>query len=286
MIHVTEGYLTLLAAAEAALAPIAGPRKPRIALVLGSGLGGAPLFSPDSDESGESIEIPFSEIPGMPSTSVLGHAGTMSFICVHGVQTIAMAGRLHLYEGHAPQVVVHPIRLMIRLGVEVIVLTNAAGGLVPRLRTGDIMSLSDHINLTATSPLLGPNADELGERFPVMAGVYDPYLRATAARIAAEQGIELKEGVYAGVLGPQFETPAEVSALVSQGAHAVGMSTVLEAIAARHMGARVVAFSLITNAAGFHDEGGHEAVLAAGAASTDRMAGLIGGLVEAIDRAT
>ena len=286
MIHVTDDYLSLLAAAEDRLALLAIRHRPRVGLVLGSGLGGAPIFAPDCDESGDAAEVPFSEIPGMPSASVAGHAGTMSFIDMHGVPTIAMRGRLHLYEGHAPQVVVHPIRLMARLGIEVLVLTNAAGGLVPELRTGDIMCLSDHINLTGTSPLIGPNADELGERFPVMRDVYDPQLRARAAEVAPEHGVDLKEGVYAGVLGPQFETPAEVAAIAAMGAHAVGMSTVLEAIAARHMGVRVVGFSLVTNAAGVHEEGGHEAVLAAGAASADRMAGLIGGLVEAIVRAT
>jgi len=166
-----------------------------------------------------------------------------------GTPVCAMQGRVHLYEGHAPADVVRGVRAMITLGANVIVLTNAAGGIRRDLAPGSLMLIEDHLNLTATSPLLGPNDDSLGPRFPALSDAYDPSLCTLALKVARAGRFKLKAGVYAGLLGPAYETPAEVRMLRSWGADAVGMSTVLETIAARHMGARVLGISCITNRA-------------------------------------
>lgn len=270
--------LGLLDDATRMLRGFVGSRRPRVGIVLGSGLDD--VIGAASDI----VEIPYAEIPGFVSSSVQGHAGSLVFATIAGVETAIMRGRVHLYEGHHPLSVVHPVRTLVRLGIEVLVLTNAAGGLVPELRTGDIMCISDHLNLTGANPLVGPNLDALGPRFPVMAAAYDEELRAVARSVAHGAGIRLAEGVYAGVLGPTFETPAEVEALVRLGAHAAGMSTVFETIAARHAGVRVVGFSLITNAAG--SAHGHEDVLAAGREGAANMATLVTGVVSALDAST
>ncbi|MBS3957683.1 MAG: purine-nucleoside phosphorylase [Clostridiales bacterium] len=275
-----EGIERVLDEAVASLTGLAGRRRPKVGVVLGSGLGGV------IDAAADVEEVHYSQIPGFAVSGVKGHVGSLAFARVGGVESVVMRGRVHLYEGHEPHVVVHPVRTLIRLGVEALVLTNAAGGLAPKLCAGDIMGISDHINLTGTSPLAGPNIDNLGPRFPVMAGAYDEDLRAHARAVAQREGIPYAEGVYAGVLGPAFETPAEVAALTRLGADAVGMSTVFETIAARHAGVRVVALSLITNTAGAHDDGGHEAVLAAGEAGAARMATLVTALVSVACEAT
>lgn len=216
---------------------------PKVGLVLGSGLGAF------ADTLAERVAIPFAEVPFMPQARVAGHAGNLCFGRAGDVPVVCMQGRVHLYEGHPIETVVHGVRTMARLGVRTVLLTNAAGGLVPSWAAGDLMVLTDHLNLMGTSPLVGLNDGALGPRFPDMTSAYDPELRALAQDAAREAGIALREGVYAGLLGPSYETPAEIRMLRVFGAHAVGMSTVHEAIALRHMGVRVGALSCITNLA-------------------------------------
>ncbi|HSY20586.1 MAG TPA: purine-nucleoside phosphorylase [Polyangiaceae bacterium] len=216
---------------------------PRIGVVLGSGLGAF------ADTLGGLVKIPYQDLPHMAASAVAGHDGNLCFGHASGVPVVCMQGRVHLYEGHPIERVVHGVRTMARLGVRAVLLTNAAGGLVPTWSAGDLMGVTDHLNLTAMSPLLGPNEDALGPRFPDMTNAYDAELREALTAAAAQASIELREGVYAGMLGPQYETPAEIRMLRSLGAHAVGMSTVHEVIALRHMGVRVGALSCITNLA-------------------------------------
>ena len=216
---------------------------PRIGVVLGSGLGAF------ADTLGGLVKIPYQDLPHMAASAVAGHEGNLCFGHAAGVPVVCMQGRVHLYEGHPIERVVHGVRTMARLGVRAVLLTNAAGGLVPTWSAGDLMAVTDHLNLTAMSPLLGPNEDALGPRFPDMTNAYDAELREALTAAAAQASIELREGVYAGMLGPQYETPAEIRMLRSLGAHAVGMSTVHEVIALRHMGVRVGALSCITNLA-------------------------------------
>jgi purine-nucleoside phosphorylase len=216
---------------------------PRVGVVLGSGLG---AFA-DTLDGGS--KIPYRDLPHMPASAVAGHAGNFCFGSVAGVPIVCMQGRVHLYEGHGVDMVVHGVRTMARLGVECVLLTNAAGGLEPSWAPGDFMVLSDHLNLTGVSPLVGANDERLGPRFPDMTSVYDRDLRSMLHAVARELGTELREGVYAALLGPSYETPAEIRMLRMLGAHAVGMSTVAEAIALRHMGVRVGAVSCISNLA-------------------------------------
>lgn len=217
--------------------------EPKVGVVLGSGLG---AFA-DSLDGG--IRIPYRELPHMPTSAVPGHAGSLCFGTIARVPVVCMQGRLHLYEGYPIDRVVHGVRTMARLGVERVLLTNAAGALDPGWAPGDLMAIADHINLTGISPLVGPNDEALGTRFPDMTRAYDPELRAMLHHAAQQANIGLRDGVYAGVLGPQYETPAEVNMLRMLGAHAVGMSTVHEVIALRHIGVRVAALSCITNLA-------------------------------------
>ncbi|UJR81655.1 purine-nucleoside phosphorylase [Sandaracinus amylolyticus] len=214
---------------------------PRVALVLGSGLGSF------ADTLEGATRIPYEEIPGMPVSGVAGHAGRLVIGRAEGVPCIAMQGRVHLYEGHESADVVFGLRLMMRLGAKVVVVTNAAGGANPALEPGDLMLIEDHLNMTGRTPLLGPNDEALGPRFPDMSEAYDPGLRRLAREVAGELGVPLRGGIYAGLLGPSYETPAEIRMLQRLGADAVGMSTVLETIAARHAGARVLGISCITN---------------------------------------
>lgn len=217
--------------------------EPKVGLVLGSGLGAF------ADTLEGLVKIPYSELPHMHASAVVGHAGNLCFGHVGKVPVVCMQGRIHLYEGHSPEAVVHGARTMARLGVGAVLITNAAGGLEPSWEAGDLMLMTDHLNLTGTTPLLGPNDDALGPRFPDMSTAYDLELRAAARDVAAKAGITLREGIYAGLLGPSYETPAEVRMLGKLGAQAVGMSTVLETIALRHMKVRVGALSCITNLA-------------------------------------
>lgn len=216
---------------------------PKVGLVLGSGLGAY------ADTLASKKVIPFGDVPGMATSKVVGHAGNFVFGDVSGMHVVAMQGRVHLYEGHPVSDVVFGIRLMVKLGVSIVIITNAAGGSGMKLSAGDLMLIDDHLNLTGQNPLVGANEPELGARFPDMTRAYDPALGEYAVQVAKKQGFALQRGVYAGLLGPTYETPAEVRMLRGLGADAVGMSTVLEVIAARHMGARVLGFSCITNLA-------------------------------------
>ncbi len=223
---------------------------PDVAVVLGSGLGDF------ADTLDQASVLPYAEIPGWPSSSVVGHAGKL-VVGTHGsgARVAALAGRAHLYEGHPVSRAVFGVRAMVRWGVQRIVLTNAAGGINSAFTEGALMLIDDHINLLGTNPLVGPNLDELGPRFPDMTYVYDRDLAQLALEAAAAVQVPLQRGVYVATLGPSYETPAEIRAFRTLGADAVGMSTVPEAIAARHMGAAVAGISCITNpAAGVLDQ--------------------------------
>jgi len=224
-------------------------REPRVALVLGSGLGAY------ADTFEDRVAIPYTEIRGMPMSKVAGHAGNLVLGTAEGVSVAAMQGRVHLYEGHPAADIVFGLRLMLHLGAEIAIITNAAGGIAEELEVGDLMLIEDQLNLTGTSSLLGVNEEELGPRFVDMSVAYDNELRELADEGAKALGFSLKRGIYAGLLGPAYETPAEVRMVRTLGGSAVGMSTVLEVIAARHMGARVLGMSCITNkAAGLGQE--------------------------------
>ena len=217
--------------------------EPVVGVVLGSGLGAF------ADRLEGLTKIPYRDLPHMPSSAVQGHAGNLCFGHVKGVPVVCMQGRVHLYEGHPVVKVVQGARTMARMGVRCVLLTNAAGGLDPTWSAGDLMVVTDHLNLTGTSPLIGPNDDAVGPRFPDMSVAYDEGLRAALEEVAQRADISLRRGIYAGLLGPSYETPAEVRMIRGLGAQAVGMSTVHEVIALRHMGVRVGALSCITNLA-------------------------------------
>jgi purine-nucleoside phosphorylase len=260
----------LLAALEAAvrartdLVPEAG-------IVLGSGLGS---LAHDLDDP---VAIPFAELPGWPAASAPGHVGRLLLGSLQGVPVAMLQGRLHMYEGNDAGLVVQPVLLMGRLGAKVVVLTNAAGGVDPGYGPGTLMLIADHLNLTGRTPLLGPNADEIGPRFTDLTDVWSPRLRERLRAAASAESVVLAEGVYAGLLGPSYETPAEVRMLRTLGGDAVGMSTVLEAIAARWAGLEICGVSLVTNAgAGYSGQPlSHEEVLAAGAEAGPRLARVI-----------
>jgi purine-nucleoside phosphorylase len=216
----------------------------RVGLVLGSGLGSF------AGNLSESIAIPYTDIPNFPvSTGVVGHAGELVLGNVGETPVAVLSGRVHFYEGRPMADCVFPVRVLARLGVKAFILTNAAGGVRLTFRPGDLMVITDHINGFGTNPLVGPNEDALGPRFPDMSSVYDPALRRIAKVAGRHLRISLREGVYIGLHGPSYETPAEIRALRRLGADAVGMSTVPEAIALRHAGARVLGISTITNMA-------------------------------------
>lgn len=246
------------------LVPVAG-------IVLGSGLGGL------ADDLDDTVAIPFAELPGWPAATAPGHVGRLLLGRLAGTPVVMLQGRFHMYEGNDPGLVVQPVLLFGRLGARVVVLTNAAGGVDPDFGPGTLMVIRDHLNLTGRTPLLGPNADAMGPRFQDLSAAWDPDLRDQLHAAGRAEGVELADGVYAGLLGPQYETPSEVRMLRGLGADAVGMSTVLECIAARWAGLRVCGVSLVTNAgAGYTGEPlTHEEVLAAGAESGPRLARVI-----------
>lgn len=241
---------------------------PHVGVVLGSGLGGVA----DAMEAVTPIE--FGNLPGWPAASAPGHAGRLLLGRIGPVPVACLQGRLHMYEGHSARLVVEPVLLMGRLGARVILLTNAAGGIRAGFAPGMLMLISDHLNLTGATPLNGPNDDRIGTRFPDLVEAWSPRLRASLHRAAAMEGVALAEGVYAGLSGPTYETPAEVRMLRTLGADAVGMSTVLEAIAARWAGLELAGVSLITNpAAGVTGEPlTHAEVLAAAEEAGPRLA--------------
>jgi purine-nucleoside phosphorylase len=241
---------------------------PRAGIVLGSGLGGL------ADDLENPVAIPFAELPGWPAATAPGHVGRLLLGRLGGVPVVMLQGRFHVYEGSDPGLVVQPVLLFRQLGARLVVLTNAAGGVNPAFGPGTLMVISDHLNLTGRTPLLGPSADELGPRFPDLTDAWTPRLREALHAAAAAEGVTFAEGVYAGLLGPSYETPAEVRMLRTLGADAVGMSTVLEAIAARWVGLEVCGVSLVTNAAAGYTGRPltHAEVLEAGAEAGPRLA--------------
>jgi purine-nucleoside phosphorylase len=245
-------------------------RAPAVILVLGSGLGGL------AEEIGDAVAIPYGDIPGFPRSTVVGHAGRLVAGIMNGVEVVAMQGRFHLYEGWEPSVVGLPIRALGALGARALVVSNAAGGIRPGMQAGDLMLIADHLNLMGRNPLMGPVVGG-EERFPDMSAPYDPEFRRIALRLALEQKLRLEEGVYAGMLGPSYETPAEIRMLRVLGGDAVGMSTVPEVIVARALGLRVLGISLISNlAAGISPHPlSHAEVMEAGALAEPRFGRLV-----------
>jgi len=248
---------------------------PLVGVVLGSGLGGL------ADELEGRVEIPYAEIPGWPVSTAVGHAGTLVLGTLDGISVAVMRGRAHLYEGIGGERVAFGVRVLGALGIRSLVVTNASGAIHPGFEPGQLVLISDHVNLQGTSALVGPNDESLGPRFPDMSDAYDPELRARAHEAAARLGLELGEGVYAAWLGPQFETPAEIRFMRAAGGDLAGMSTVQEVIAARHMGIRVLGISVVTNmAAGVLPERiDHEIVLEVGARAAGSVTALLRELV-------
>ena len=223
--------------------------KPTVGLILGSGLGVL------ADQMSQPIRVPYQDIPGFPTSTVAGHAGQLVAGELNGVAVVAMQGRFHYYEGYGLDSVTFPVRVMKAIGIEKLFVTNAAGGLNEAFKPGDLMLITDHINNTGQNPLIGPNDDQQGVRFPDMSTAYTPDLQKLARQVATELSIDLKEGVYVWNTGPTYETPAEVRMLQAVGGDAVGMSTVPEVIVARHVGLDVLGLSCISNmAAGILDE--------------------------------
>jgi purine-nucleoside phosphorylase len=255
---------------------------PEVGIVLGSGLGGL------ADDLEDAVAIPFAELPGWPAATAPGHIGRLLLGRLGGRAVVMLQGRFHLYEGNDPGLVVQPMLLFRALGARVVVLTNAAGGLDPSFGPGTLMIMRDHINLTGRNPLIGPNADELGPRFPDMTEAWSPRLRAGLHAAAAAEGVEMREGIYVGLTGPTYETPAEVRMLAALGGDAVGMSTVLECIAARWVGLEVCGVSLVTNAGAGYSGAPltHEEVLEAGASAGPRLALVIRRFIEDLDPGT
>lgn len=255
--------------------------QPAIGLVLGSGLGTL------ADTLEDRVVIPYAEIDGWPTSTVHGHSGNLVIGKLEGQVVAAQQGRAHFYEGYTMQQVTFPIRVMHYLGIHTVILTNAAGGIDPAYRVGDLMLIEDHINLpgmTGANPLMGPNDESLGPRFVGVAQAYDRSLRKLAKQIAEEHQIPLHSGVYCAVSGPSFETPAEIRMMRLIGAHAVGMSTVHEVIVARHAGMRVMACSGITNEAidevDSDLETNHEEVLEAGKVIVPRLTTMLKGVLK------
>ena len=252
--------------------------EPRVGLILGSGLGGL------AEELEDGVELPYADIPGWPVSTAIGHAGVLVLGAVGSVPVAVMRGRAHLYEGIPAERAVFGVRVLGGLGVRTLVVTNAAGGIDESYRPGQLVLISDHVNLMGTSPLVGPNDDALGPRFPDMSDAYDADLRSRARQAAGRLGLELGEGVYAAWLGPQFETPAEIRFMRAIGGGLAGMSTVPEVIAARHMGIRCLGISVVTNMAAGVGDGklAHDEVLAVGAEAQPRLTALLRELLPAL----
>ncbi len=248
---------------------------PEIGLVLGSGLGNY------ADQMEVEAEISYAEIEGFPQTGVPGHEGKFVFGRIGGKRLVVMKGRVHYYEGYDMEDVVLPIRLMGRLGARTLILTNAAGGISPSLEAGDLMLIEDQIASFVPSPLRGQNPDSLGPRFPDMSQIYDPSLKEVARKVAQKQGIELKSGIYLQAPGPNYESPAEVRMYERCGADALGMSTACEAVAAKHMGMRILGISCISNkAAGLSQHPlNHQEVQEAAQRASRAFEGLVTGIV-------
>lgn len=274
-----EPFLTLEQIDEvAAVIRSRTTQQPKIALILGSGLGGMAdaIQNPDF--------IPFADLPYWPSSTAPGHIGRLVIGQLEGQTVLVMQGRIHFYEGYSMSQVTLPIRVMQRLGIEILVVTNAAGAIQPTFVPGDLMLITDNLNLVGMmgfNPLIGPNLDELGPRFPDMSQSYDRKLGELARQAAREVGLELREGVYAGLSGPSFEGPADLRFLLAIGADAVGMSTVPEVIVARHGGTRVLGISGISNKANLDGNTvtSHEEVLEAGEMMVPKLEKLLRGVL-------
>jgi len=254
--------------------------EPRVALVLGSGLGG---FADDFEEP---VAIPYDEIPGFVRSTAQGHAGRLVIGKIDGIPVLAMQGRLHYYEGYSLEEVTFPVRTFGLLGIKTLVLTNASGGINVQLSQGALMVISDHVNLMGVNPLRGPNDERFGPRFPDMSAVYSAELQELVVEEAKAIGIEVRRGIYGALTGPSYETPSEIHLLRNLGADAVGMSTVPEAIVARHMGLEVLGISCITNmAAGISDEPiNHEEVMATGDRVRETFTELLRRVIGAINK--
>jgi purine-nucleoside phosphorylase len=255
------------------------PLRPRIGLILGSGLGAF------ADALADATRVPYSQIPSFPRSTAIGHAGQMVLGNAGKVAVAAMQGRVHLYEGYSAQEVTFPIRVFGRMGVRAVILTNAAGGINLKFGQGALVLIKDHINLQGTNPLAGPNDDRFGPRFPDMTQAYSKSYRKAAQEEAAKLGMPLEVGVYAALLGPSYETPAEIRYLRTIGADLVGMSTVAEVIAARHMGIQVLAISCVTNmAAGILDQPlSHQEVMETGEKVRGQFEALLQAVLPRID---
>ena len=254
--------------------------EPRIAIVLGSGLGGF------ADDFQEAVAIPYEDIPGFVRSTAAGHAGRLVVGKVDSVPVLAMQGRVHYYEGYSLEEVTFPVRTFGLLGIKTLILTNAAGGINVQLTQGALMVLSDHLNLMGVNPLRGPNDERFGPRFPDMSAVYSADLQELVVEEAKAINVEVRRGIYCALSGPSYETPGEIHLLRNLGADAVGMSTVPEAIVARHMGLEVLGISCITNmAAGISDEPiNHEEVMATGDAVRETFTELLQRVIGAINR--
>ncbi len=246
---------------------------PEVGIILGTGLGGL------VNHIEVAYSLPYNEIPNFPVSTVEGHAGRLIFGTLGGKRVVAMQGRFHYYEGYAPEQVVFPVRVMKMLGIESLFVSNASGGINSSFRVGDLMVITDHINLIP-NVLIGKNFSELGPRFPDMSEPYSRALGALATEVAAERGIKLQYGCYVGTTGPTFETPKEYGYFKAIGGDAAGMSTTPEVIAARHMGLPVFGISIITNAAFSGQKSTHEEVQEEGAKAEKRMSALIVGMLE------
>lgn len=245
--------------------------EPEIGIVLGTGLGGL------VDVIDKVGTVKYEDIPHFPISTVEGHAGQLMFGYISGKKVVAMQGRFHYYEGYDMRDLAIPVRTMKLLGVETLFLSNAAGGMNPNFKVGDVMLITDHINMMGTNPLMGKNADDFGPRFPDMSAIYDKELIEKADQIALKQGLHVQKGVYMAVTGPTFETPAEYKYMHIMGADAVGMSTVPEAIVARHTNMKCFALSIITDLGveGIVEEVSHEEVLKVANAAEAKMTGII-----------
>jgi len=253
--------------------------QPKIALILGSGLGAL------AEAVQNPVVIPYGELPNWPVSTVIGHEGSLVVGQLQGQEVIVMQGRVHFYEGYSMDQVVLPVRVMQRLGVEILIVTNAAGAINSNFDPGDLMLITDHLNIigmAGPNPLRGPNFDELGPRFPDMSQAYDRKLSQIAREVAREKGVLLREGVYVGLAGPSFETPADLRFLQAVGADSVGMSTVPEVTVARHAGQRVLGISGISNKANLDGNTvtTHEEVLEAGTVMVPKFITIIKGVLE------
>ncbi len=270
----------ITSAADYITSNIANP--PQVAVILGSGLGGF------TEEVEIEVEINYSDIPHFPVSTVEGHTGKMIFGKLAGKQIVVLSGRFHFYEGYTPSEVVFPIRVLQRMGIKHLLITNAAGGTNSHFKVGDLMVIKDHISFAIVNPLLGKNLDELGTRFPDMSEPYSKKMIDMAHDIAKREGFELKEGVYFGVTGPSFETRAEYKLIQFLGADAVGMSTVQEVITAVHAGMQVFAISVITDIGVREEENviSHKDVLEAANASAPKLTSLLMSLIESLELAS